>query len=222
MVDPLSIGLGVVNGLTSLSGLLGGNAARKRAQQAREAAIRDMALQLDNDYQDLVSNNRFNLLAATGQGGDAIRALGSNLGASMANAGVYNSSATAGALTQATDNQAARLTGLATENNFNEKSLLNQNRRYLSNLKLNTANDDLGAANQNLANSKQGLMSFLGSLTQYNLSKSGVTNQRNALPQSAGGIGNPSVLDPNSGLYNPFRQNPQQPRNSLLPKLQYY
>lgn len=198
-IDPISIGLGAISGLTSLSGLLGGNAAQARAQAARQQAITDMSKQLDEEYQNLVQRNQHSLNAATGQGGDAIRALGSNLGAGLAQAGVYNSSATAGALTQATANQGAQLSSLASTNQYNQQSLLGQNQRYLTGLKYNLANDQLSQANSDLSGSRQGLSSFLGSLAQYNLSRSGQNQLQNSLPRSQGGYGNDSVLSLGGG-----------------------
>lgn len=203
-LDPISIGLGAIQGLTSLGGLLGASAERQRAEQARQQAIAQMSQQLDTQYQQMIQRNNTSLAAAAGTGGDAIASLGRRLGSSLAGAGVYNSSATAGALQQAQAAQDASLSNLAAQNTYNQQALLGENQRYLTGLKLGLANSqyDQSLADQSAA--RGGLSSFLGTLGQYNLSRSGAHNTQNSLPRAYGGYGNPSVLSlPQTGNYNP-------------------
>lgn len=207
MVDPISIGLGAVQGLSGLAGLLGGDAARRRAEAARQAAINELSGELDTDYGNLVQNDRSGLLAATGLGGDAIQSLGRNLGSSLAGAGVYNSSATAGALQQATAATQSNLAGLAGQNYQNEQGLLNANRRYLTGAKLNLANQQYGEAQGQLSGARNGLSSFLGSLGQFNLARSGGNQVQAGLGRQAGGYGGLAPLDMGAGAIATFNPN---------------
>lgn len=163
-----------------------------------------MSRQLDQEYQQLIQRNATSLSAAAGTGGDAVASLGRRLGSSLAGAGVYNSSATAGALAQAQAAQQAQLAGLAATNQYNQQSLLGQNQRYLTGLKLNLANQQYGEASSTLDASRGGLSQFLGTLGQSNLLRSGANQTQNSLPRQYGGYGNPSVLSlPQTSNYNP-------------------
>lgn len=190
----------VLPGLSGVVGLVEGLGAEDRAQRARQQAIADMQANLARDYQDLRSRNLQGLRASTGQVGDSISQLGRTLGSSLAGAGVYNSSATAGALAHATQAGDTALSNLGTQNFFNEQDLLNQNQRYLTGLKLNLGNQQYGEAQQQLGGSAQGLSSFLGTLGQFGLAQSGANQQQNGLSRQAGGYGNPSVLAPGAGM----------------------
>ena len=216
-MDPFSaaqMGIGAVSGISSLFGMLGDAAAKRRAEMARQQAITDMGAQLDTQSQNMMQNNARNLSSATGQGGDAVASLGRRLAASMAGAGVYNSSATAGAMAQAQANEGAQLAGLGAQNQYNEQSLLGHNRQYLTGLKMNLANQRYDEASQNYQQSAGGLQSFLGTLGQYHLGQSGAAATQDSLSRSAGGYGNQgnyasglpnlNIPDPNAGYnFNP-------------------
>ena len=184
------LGLGAVSGISSLAGILGDQAAKRRAEAARQAAINDMSGQLDTDYQNMMQRNQTSLSAAAGQGGDAVASMGRRLGASLAGAGVYNSSATAGALVQAQGQQDANLSNMAQSNFYNENSLLNHNRQYITGMRANLAQNQYDQANSDLSASRGGLSQFLGTLGQYNLGQSGATNLQKSIPAAYGGYGN--------------------------------
>jgi hypothetical protein len=223
----------VIPGLSSVVGLVEGLGAQDRAKRARARAINDMAQQLDRDYQDLRTHNLQSLRAATGQAGDAIAQLGRNLGSSLAEAGVYNSSATAGALAHAQRSADTALAHQGTQNYLGEQDLLNQNKRYLTGLQYNLGNQQVGEAQNQLGGIAGGLSSFLGSLGQFNLARSGANQTQNGLSRDAGGYGNPSVLTPGAGTLggatnfnphpfnlgmqypSPFQLGAQQPRFTL-------
>lgn len=188
--------LGGLQGLSALGGLLSSSAGKRRAEEARQQAINDLASQLDRDYQDRVANNQRSLLALTGTGGDAVQGLGQRLGSSLAGAGVYNSSATAGALAQSQRDIGANLARLAQEQSQQQLSHYNQNRQQVTNMRLNLANDNYAQSLQQQADARSGLAGFLGTLGQYNLSRSGATQTQSSLPRSHGGYGNNSVLTP--------------------------
>lgn len=142
-------------------------------------AINQMAQELDRDYQEMVARNHAGLMAATGTGGDALIQSGRNLGSALAAAGVYNSSATAGALAQQQHDLQSNLTDLANRNAYDQSSLLNANRRYVTGMRYNLANQDYGQALNDQSAARNGLASFLGSLSQFNLWKTGAPNARN-------------------------------------------
>lgn len=189
-----------IPGLSGVLGLVEGLGAEDRAKRARERALNDMAVQLDRDYQDLKGRNQYGLNKATGRAGDSIAALGRSLGSSLAGAGVYNSSATAGTLANAQRSADQALSEQAGNNYYGEQDLLNSNRRFLTGLQYNLGNQQVGEAQQQLGGAASGLSSFLGSLGQFNLARSGANQQQNALSRPAGGYGNPSVLQPGSGM----------------------
>ena len=170
--------LGVAQAGAGLFGLMGASAAERRAQEMRQRILADISRNNDQAYNDLAQRNQQGLYSATGQAGDALSQLGRRLGSAAAEGGVYDSSAVAGALTQAQQNANAALTNMATQNNYNQRSLLNQNQQQNAGLQLGAANSDLGYAQNQYAGSANGLASFLGSLTQQNLSQNSVPNSR--------------------------------------------
>lgn len=199
-MDPISIGLGVISGLSSLGGLLGGEAAKRRAEQARQRALLDYATSIDQAYQNQMQANQHSLYAAAGLGGDAIHAMGARFGDSLAASGVYNSSAVAGALANAQHSQDQSLAGLAFQNTNAAKQAYSEGQRTLSQLRLGQANQQYGEASSQLAGSQQGLSSFLGSLAQYGLARSGANQVQASLSRPAGGYGNMMPLAPGAGM----------------------
>jgi hypothetical protein len=161
--------LGGVGGLSAIGGLIGANQARQQAQQQQQQALNAYAQAMDSQYQNVLANNNRTLMGMAGQGGDAIRNLGANLGSSLAGAGVWNSSATAGALAQAQRDEDTSLTNLAAQNYYNANQLYNQGQTNLANMRLGLANANYAYANQDLGGARQGLGSFLESLAQSNL-----------------------------------------------------
>lgn len=192
-----------IPGLSGVFGLVEGLGAQDRAKRARERALQDMAVTLDRDYRELQQRNSYGLKQATGQAGDAISALGRNLGSSLAGAGVYNSSATAGTIANAQRSADTSLANQGTQNFYTEQDRLGQNQRFLSGLQYNLGNQQVGEANSQLQGAAGGISQFLGSLGQFNLAQSGAKTGMNGLSRIAGGPGNPgpaSVTTP-GGLY---------------------
>lgn len=189
----------IVPGISGVIGLVEGIGAEDRAKRARERALTDLSSHLASQVQQMKERNRYGLNKATGVASDAVHSLGTNLGASLAGAGVYNSSATAGALASATRSADTALADQAGTNYYNEQDLMNQNQRYLSGLQYNLGNQQVGEASQQLGGAASGLSSFLGSLGQFNLARTGANAQQNSLSRPAGGYGNQSVLAPTAG-----------------------
>jgi hypothetical protein len=186
-----------------LSGLLGGNAARARAEQARQAAINQYATSVDSQFNNQVDANHRNLFSAAGTGADAIASLYGRQVAANAGNGVYNSTADLGYRTQLTNDQAANLANMASQNSYNANLVHDQGNRAVGQMRLGAANEDYQNATNNLNHSRQGFSSFLGSLGQYNLARTGSNQVQNAMPRSVGGYGNPGVLAPGAGGINP-------------------
>ncbi len=188
-MDPVSIGLGAVSGLSQLSGILGASAAQKRAEQARQQALAQMAQSIDSRYQNQLAMNQHGLLGAAGMAGTALQNYGSNLGAAGANAGIYNSTANAGLLAAGMRNTQNALAGSAYQNNMSAQQAYDSGQQYLANARMGLANQQYGEASGQLAGARSGMNSFLGSLGQYALGNSGARNTQMSLPRAAGGYG---------------------------------
>lgn len=163
-MDPVSTGLLAVNVVGSLLGGLGASRARRRAEEARNRTLQQYLSSADADLQGLRARNSQSFWGATGQAGDALRALSANTGANMAAAGVHNSSATAGAIAHAQDTLAAQLADLASTNFANESALAAQNRRWALGQQLGFASDDVSQARAQQDAAQQALIGGLVSL----------------------------------------------------------
>ena len=159
----------IIGGLESISGLIGDGAARQRALQAQQQAMQAYGQAEDAHYQNLLHNNNLTLMGAAGQGGTALTNYGANLGAANAGAGVYNSSATSGALAQGQAQTNQSLASLGAQNEYNANNFFDQSQANLAQMRLGQANTNYGNANQDYHNSQAGFGHFLESLGQSNL-----------------------------------------------------
>ena len=194
---------GIVSGVSALGGLLGANRDKQAALAAQQAALNTLATTNDQQYQNVLSNNQRTLYGMAGQGADAIRSLGANLGSEMAGAGVSNSSATAGALVQAQRNQDTSLASLASQNYFSANQLHDDQARALAQMQLGQANTNYGNAQNDLSGARQGLGAFIGSIAQQQLqalaARSDSAWQNGDLP----GQQQQAALNASAGLYGP-------------------
>lgn len=165
----------VVSPLSSLGGLVSGLFGESSAQKEQQQAIQ--SLQASNALQDqqLQESNQRTLFGATGEGGDAIRALGSSLGSGFANAGLYNSSAVAGGLLRAQQNTNTSLADLAAHQQSQEQQLAAQQRNQVAQMQYNLGGQNLGYARTDTATAAGGLQHYLQSMTQHALAASGNT-----------------------------------------------
>ncbi|MCW3101086.1 MAG: hypothetical protein JWL77_6704 [Chthonomonadaceae bacterium] len=159
----------IVGGVSSVVGLIQDGQARQRALEQQQQALQAYGQAADQQYQNMLGNNSRTLYGLAGQGATAISNLGANLGSALAGAGVYNSSATAGALAQAQRDADANIGNLAAQNSFNANSFYHQAQQNLAQMRLGQANIDYGNANADLQGSRQGLGSFLGALSTSDL-----------------------------------------------------
>jgi len=216
MAFPLAAITTGLSGLGAIEGLLGGNAAVRRAQEAQQAALREMEFNNNQTESQQLGSGLRGVSALTGRLNDALGQQGRGLGSALAGAGVYNSSATAGALSNqaAANNQALG----AYSSNLSDMlaNLHNQNANQISGLKFNLAGQQLGQAQQQLGGSAGGLTSFLGKLGQFNLAGQGADFGRKIGDAGNGKQG--SVLDMPSmpadngmGIENPWAQQSRKP-----------
>ena len=159
----------IVGGVSSVVGLIQDSQARQRAQQQQQQALQSYGQAADQQYQNMLGNNSRTLYGLAGQGATALSNLGANLGSTLAGAGVYNSSATAGALDQAQRDEGANVASLAAQNSYNANSFYQQAQQNLAQMRLGQANTSYANANADLQGSRQGLGSFLGALTTSDL-----------------------------------------------------
>lgn len=203
LLDMLGGPGGLIGGISSIAGTIGAVNAAKQAARARELAIQQYqtaGLQgLEGNY---LANQR-GQYAGAGQGSDAILQGSRNLGSSLAAGGVYNPSVVAGAGLQQQQGLNTALADLGARNAANQQqgiSALNQN---VANMRLGVANQDFGNALGQQDYARQGLTSFLGSLAQNNLARSGANANRLSLPQQNGTLGQAPALPGNMLGSNP-------------------
>jgi hypothetical protein len=165
-------------------------------------ALQELQRELDQELYDLQARNRRGLMETAGAGGDAVEALGRRMGDTLSQAGVYNASTTAGTLAQAERDRGGLLTELAARNYATERDLLHGNQRYLTGMKLGVASDDIGRTSSELDTTRGGLASFLGSLGQYNLARSGAPAGNSVIPPQ-NGARNSVLATPGEGMQAP-------------------
>jgi hypothetical protein len=206
----------IVGGVSSVVGLIQDSQARQRAQQQQQQALQAYGQAADQQYQNILGNNSRTLYGLAGQGATAISNLGANLGSALAGAGVYNSSATAGALDQAQRDEGANIANLAAQNSYNANSFYHQAQQNLAQMRLGQANTNYANANADLQGSRQGLGSFLGALATSDLLGRGASEAAPApnpdynqlLKQ--GGITEADLTGGGSGAGVPMGVNPMQ------------
>lgn len=161
------MGLGFLLGaLPSVLGGLNAASARRRAEAAQQAALNEYQSSFDTQYNNLLTQGSRDLNRAAGVGGDAVASFGRGLGDRLASAGVYNSSATAGAIQNASASTQANLADLAQHNLDNASSVRAQGMGNLAQMKLGIAGGNVANARGDEAASRGGLVDYLGSLAQ--------------------------------------------------------
>lgn len=177
-MDPMTTGLVAMQVLGGISGLLGSASARKRAIQARERALQEMMRQLAMTEEAQQRNNARSLYQTSGLMGDALQAQAGALGSAMAQAGVYNSSATAGALQKQARDNAAILADLAARNQFEMEQLRSKNQQYITSQRLGFAQQDYEEAKAAEAGSVQGIIEALKTAAQAGAQRNNKTTTR--------------------------------------------
>jgi hypothetical protein len=191
----------IFGGISAIGGLLGAQGAARRAQQQRQALLDTMLREAQGNYLDDQTQNNRTLQREAGLGADAVRSLGANLGGALAGAGVYNSSAVAGAMGNAQRSEQSALADLASRL---QASALDRKQRALSQVRgiqLGVAGDNVGNTQNDLQTARGGLQSYLGNLVQSNLMRSGANAARTTIPPIVNGTINQGPnLPGNAGM----------------------
>lgn len=213
-MDPITaagLGMQLYGGV---SNLIGGNAARKRAEEARRQLVNQITRQLSDEETAFQANNSRSLEGLTGNLGNALEVQGRSLGAANAGSGVYNSSATAGALANQGAANSQYISSYATDLGSKLAQLRSDNRNYLAKLQFGQANEDLdyargqqsggiaglgnvlqmlpGFINPPKTKAVDGIQSAIQTKTQQAQSRFGVPNPNSLMfapGQGSGGVG---------------------------------
>ncbi len=169
--------LGGVSALEGIVGMFGANRRAKAAQEYRQRLLNERKAQLDQEYNDLRANNLQALRRSTGLLGDSLMQRAGDVGAAAAAAGVYNSSATAGAVEKMAAENAAQLQSLAAQNYASEQGFQHQAQRELFNQQMADASDNLDMARQQQIGAANSFAAGIGGLSQY-LSNQAAAKQR--------------------------------------------
>ena len=185
MIDPVTASL-ILGGLNMGMGALGASSAaraRRAAEARRKALMSDYMQGADANLQTLRDRNARSLWTATGSGADALTSAASGLGDRMANAGVYNSSATAGAVARGQSDLMAQLANLAANNFASEAQMAGQNRLDALRMSMDANAQALAQAQANEAANQGGMMQGMMTLGGGLLDKYAVAP---AAPSAAG------------------------------------
>lgn len=194
LLGMLSTGLNLFGGI---SGLLGASNAEHQAEVAAQNAIRDYRGSASAEQRNLLEGGTAGLENLSGGLNNALVSGGRSLGASLAGAGVYNSSAVAGAVA----NQAGQNAGV--EGRYSSAlaqqllSQTNQTNEHAAQMGYGLAVNNLNYAREQGAGAANGLSQFFGSLGQMNFGQAGGKRMGTGAPQTA------SVLSPTSGPVQP-------------------
>lgn len=161
MISEIMLGL---QGYSALSSLLGGAAARRRAELRRSQLMSAQAL---NDIQ-----NRWNtgsaasrdVRAQAGAGRDALAAQASGLGGALSRAGVYNSSSVGGALGRAGMSMAGNVAALAARNADTIAQMEAESRIRALERAAAAADSDIASARDQEAAGYAGVANLIGAL----------------------------------------------------------
>lgn len=203
-LDSVIPGIGAVS---SLVGLLGASAAQRRAEEERQRILNQMASQNDAMYENTLGHNFHTLEQTAGLGGDALIAQGRHLGDALAGAGVYNSSATAGALANQANSLNANLLGLSENLQNDAWRQRAAGQQQINDLRYGGAMGDLNYQRQNYQSALSGTEGYLGSLAYQNLTGQNKVQPRiGGTPASDGGY-----VQATPGQSNQTDSNPNSP-----------
>ncbi len=191
----------IFGGVSAIAGLLGAQSAARRQQQERMNLLNNMQSQIESGYLNDIGQNSRQLYSEAGAGGDAIRALGGNMGAGLAAGGVYNSSSVAGATALGQRDQSSAIAQLAARLQQGASQRRQQGLQHVNDLRFGVADSGYNQAQSDLSGARGGLSSFLGSMVQNNLMKSGANMGRASIPPIVNGTINQGAnLPGNAGM----------------------
>lgn len=191
--------LDIFGGVSSLAGLLGAQSATRRREAERQQLLDNMRRDAEANYLADTGQNAHDVYAATGVGGNAIRALGQGLGSNLAASGVYNPSSVGGALALGTQQTGANIANLSAQLTAGAKGRRQDALNRVQGLQYGAANEGVDTARNDAAGAAGGFKSFLGSLVQRNLETTGANKPRALLPAVNGTTGQGFNLPGNAG-----------------------
>lgn len=174
-MDPVTIGLASIQLLGGISGMLGASAAKKRALRARQQAIDNMMRAMADEERIIQQRNAYGLMTQSGYLRDALQAQAGGLGSAMAQAGVWNSSAVAGALQKQARDNASVLADIYNRQMSELEQLRAKNKQFITSQQLGFAAQDYQQALTDEADTFQSIIAGLGALAQM-----GGQNKRSA------------------------------------------
>lgn len=181
--------LGSVSSLVGgISGLFGAGDAERAAEQAAQQAITQFQQSAANQQSQALAGGQTGLYGLTGTLRDALQRMGGGLGSSLARAGVWNSSAAAGALSNAEGQNAQQVSSYATDLANRISQMKYQSDQQAAQMQLGLANSNLNYARQQSAASEKGIESGLGALGQLGLKMTGQPNANSLYPGSTDSV----------------------------------
>lgn len=163
-MDPVTMGLMGVQAVGALQGLLGARRAAALARMRRERAVQDYLASMDaRRVNDATAGNR-GMYGYAGAGGDAIAAGYQTAMANDAGAGVYGSTAAAGMRQKALDTLASGVADMDVRNKEHLAGLWADAQANAARMRAGYASEDLGAAQDQYAQSVGSVSSLAGAL----------------------------------------------------------
>ena len=190
----LTTGLGFLSGI---DGLITGNAAEKNAENAEEAAIRSLTTAQDQQYLSTQGAGIEELEGLTGRLNASLRTGARALGSAEAGAGVYNSSAVAGAVANEAAADAGAESAYSTNLATTLANLKARNDAQAAQMQAGFAANNLNYARQLSAGGVNGMSSALSSIGQMNFGRTAANpNVPGNGNMNQGGFPTPPVIDP--------------------------
>lgn len=176
LAEGVGLGISVYNAISAASAARA--AARRRAELLRKASVNN-----DRALGEMTTERGTNLMAMSGQLGDAVRTLGRASGDAMAQAGVTNSGVTGRSVLEAQDRGNSAL--LSADRQWAQDILnaRNQYQQWLLGQELGAVQNDMAAAQATQAGGWQGVGSILGELSRQAAEKD--AEKRRAAEQQA-------------------------------------
>lgn len=127
----------------------GAAAERRKREQEMMMAINEMSRNSDSQFQNVRKNNITNLRAMSGSLQDELQGQAGALGSGLAEAGIYNSSAAAGSVTNLAARNAALLAQFQRQSMQQQLDVQSQGQRDITQTKLSMASGNLASARSN-------------------------------------------------------------------------
>lgn len=183
---------GAIPGISGIVGMLASDAAAKRQQRLMEEAINQLERDSNSDLYAMQGQGARELYSTSGRLSDALQSTGRGLNAALGEAGVYNSTATAGALTNQANQNASTLAGVEQRSLDRQQQHRSDTRRQVAGMRYNQAAQGQQQALYERGNFQQGLINLTGELVsafaQDELRRAEQERERRSLLDAAEGL----------------------------------